>query len=113
VPGALRVAALFNVRTESMKQIECMYAWTPGTDQIAVGPWPDVTGWSDRYDYTGGACYAEVHKMTSVGQERRLFIDFNTVVVRDGVPVKAAHNAFLQINEYRALISPNTEGADI
>lgn len=95
-----------------MKQLECMYAWTPGTDQIAVDKWPDLTGWSDRYHCTGGACYMDIHKMSPAGQQRRLFIDFNTAVVRDRIPVEAAHKAFLKIAEYRAFISPDTEGAD-
>jgi hypothetical protein len=41
-----------------------------------------------------------------------LFILFNTVTVRDRVPVEAAHKAFLAIDEYRETISRDTEGAE-
>ena len=40
-----------------------------------------------------------------------LFIEFNTIVVRDQIPVKAAHDAFLAIDEYRERISPDIPGA--
>lgn len=41
-----------------------------------------------------------------------MFVDFNTLVVRDGVPIEDAHREFLKIPEYRATISPDTPGAD-
>jgi hypothetical protein len=40
-----------------------------------------------------------------------LFILFNTITVRDGIAPMDAHNAFLQIDEYRDLISADTPGA--
>jgi hypothetical protein len=89
-----------------------MYAWTPDTSEIAVGIWPDERGFSDRFLFTGGACYLEIHRMPKAAQIARLFIDFNTVVVRDGVPVEAAHREFLKIDEYRDYISPDTPGAN-
>ena len=41
-----------------------------------------------------------------------LFIEFNTIVVRDQVPVEAVHREFLKIDEYRKRISPDIPGAD-
>jgi hypothetical protein len=41
-----------------------------------------------------------------------MFILFNTLVVRDRVPVEAAHKAFLKIEEYRQAISPDTPGVN-
>ena len=32
-----------------MKPVEAMYGWNPDSNEIDVGPWPDTTGWSDRY----------------------------------------------------------------
>jgi hypothetical protein len=40
-----------------------------------------------------------------------LFIEFHSIVVRDQVPVDAAHNAFLAIDEYRDRIAPDILGA--
>jgi hypothetical protein len=37
----------------------------------------------------------------------RLFIEFHTLVVRDGIDPQAAHEAFLAVDEYRDLISPD------
>ncbi len=41
-----------------------------------------------------------------------LFIHFNTIVVGDQVGVEATHQAFLEIDEYRQLISPDIKGAE-
>lgn len=95
-----------------MKFAEAMIAWDPRTDRIQVGPWPDRTGWSRRYLFTDGACTMALHKMAPEVQKAMLFIHFNTIVVRDGVPVAKAHEAFLAIDEYRASISPDIPGAD-
>lgn len=35
-----------------------------------------------------------------------LFIEFHTIVVRDKVPIQAAHKAFLAIDEYRDVSPP-------
>ena len=40
-----------------------------------------------------------------------MFILFNTLVFRDGINPKAAHAAFLEIDEYRMAISPEIPGA--
>jgi hypothetical protein len=95
-----------------MKFLEALIAWTPITDDVDVGPWPDHTGWSDRYMCTDGACYSNYHKMTPVGQERMLFIIYNMLTAGDHVPPAAAHKAFLKIDEYRRSISPDMPGAE-
>ena len=82
-----------------MKLVEAMYGWNRNSDEIDVGPWPDTTGWSDRYSLTGGACYTNI---------RQIFIDFHMIVLRDGVDVQAAHRAFLKIDEFRRSIAPET-----
>ena len=97
-----------------MKFSEALIAWDDKSDKIKVGPWlaSVSTKWSDDYDMTGGACETRLHRMTEAQRAAMLFITFNTIVVRDGVDVQAAHRAFLAIDEYRALISPGMEGAD-
>ena len=95
-----------------MKFTQAMIAWNPGTDEIAVGLWPDTTGWSDAYKSTTGACLAELHEMQPVAQRAMLFIHYNTIVVRDCVSPQVAHRAFLAIDEYRLAISPNQLGAE-
>ena len=43
----------------------------------------------------------------------KLFIDFHTVVVRDKIDPQAAHQAFLVVDEYRSMISPDIESATL
>jgi hypothetical protein len=83
---------------------QCMIAYNPGSAKIEVGPWPDETGWSDRYHSTVGACFGYFGP-PEVRVERRLvqmLLEFHHAVVRDRVPVDAAHAAFWLIEEYRA-----------
>lgn len=96
-----------------LKIDDWMVAWTPHTNRIEVGPWPDETGWSDapRYAFTSGCCYVERHRMTTAMKVAMMFIDFHTIVVRDGIDPQLAHRAFLNIREYRLRISPDINGA--
>lgn len=108
-----------------MKYTELMLAWTPPwkwLDEssqffvtkglVEVGPWPDKTRWSRIFLNTGGACYRDLHEMNDDELSLRLFIDFNTLVVRDKIDPQQAHNEFLKIDEYRKRIAPDTRGAD-
>lgn len=89
-----------------------MAAWDPGEpDRIAVGPWPDRTGWSDAYLFTDGCCMTAFHGLAPEMQVAMIFIVFNTIVVRDGIDLQSAHAAFLNIAEYRRRISRDMRGA--
>lgn len=104
-------------RPGTYPQLKCMIAWDPVSangrrDRVAVGPHPDVTGWSDRYQSTDGACYAHLHTAEEWKRIAHLFVTFNTLVVRDGLDPQAVHRAFLAVDEYRARIAPDTVGAD-
>jgi hypothetical protein len=96
-----------------MKLVEAMYGWNRNSGEIGVGPWPDTTGWSDRYSLSGGACYTNIRQMSPDQQVAQIFIDFHTLVVRDGVDVQAVHRAFLKIDEFRRSIAPDIEGAEL
>lgn len=97
-----------------MNARKALIAWTPADCNgpcIEVGVWPDRSGWSDDYAMTGGACFREWHEAEPDTLALLVMLAFNTAVVRDGVPVDAAHEAFLKIDQYRERISPDTEGA--
>jgi hypothetical protein len=64
-----------------MKLVEAMYGWNQNSDEIDVGPWPDTTGWSDRYSLTGGACYTNIRQMSPDEQAAQIFIDFHMIVL--------------------------------
>ena len=101
-----------------MQASEAMIAWTPTSyrhsamaGKMLVGPWPDRTGWSDPYSHTVGACFHDNRTLRGNALIARLFLDFHTAVVRDGVPVDDAHREFLKIDEYCRAISPEISGA--
>lgn len=104
-----------------MKQREAIIAWTPHrwaalkpetAGQVAVLPFPDVDGAAKRFMMRAGASSPALHEMPEEARIARLFIDFQTLVVRDGIDAQAAHTAFLAIDEYRYRIAPDTEGAE-
>ncbi|WP_336487557.1 hypothetical protein [Methylobacterium nigriterrae] len=103
-----------------MKQLEAIIAWTPArwadlrpdtAGQVAILPHPDPEGHARRFMMSAGASSSALHALPEEQRIARLFIDFNTLVVRDGIDPQAAHRAFLAIDEYRFRIAPDTEGA--
>jgi hypothetical protein len=102
-----------------VKYQDCIIAWTPGTDHVRVGPllregMPDWTQHPIDYHRTAGASFMHVQQEKNPTlRDLMMMLDFHTIVVRDGVPVEAAHKAFLVLDEYRARISPDTPGADV
>ena len=95
-----------------MKYRSCIIAYDHG-GPITVGPWPDKTGWSDRYTYTVGAGFLKVAKQSDDENRIQVLLEFHHAVVRDGVPVKDAHRAFSAIEEYRNMMAEDVPHADI
>ncbi|AYO83005.1 hypothetical protein [Methylobacterium brachiatum] len=104
-----------------MKQIEAIIAWTPArwaelkpetAGQVVVVPVPDEAGTSKRYMMRAGASSSALAALSDEARIARLFIDFQTLVVRDGLDPQDVHQAFLAIDEYRFRIAPDTEGAE-
>lgn len=103
-----------------MKHVEAIIAWTPSrwahlrpdtAGQVAVLRSPDADGAAKRFVMRAGARSPALHDLSEEGRIARLFIDFQTLVVRDGLDPQAVHRAFLAIDEYRFRIAPDTEGA--
>ena len=102
-----------------MKLADVMYAWTPPSAtemktacMVHVGPHPDTTGWSRKFMFSLGACDLSFKEATDAERVAMMFIAFHTMVVRDGIDPQFAHEALLQIEEYRRAISPDIEGAE-
>ncbi len=92
-----------------------MVAWTPGKPEaVEVGPWPDRPGWScrpwRRLLFTTGCCELARHEWAEDRKVMMMFIDFHTLIVRDGINPQAAHREFLRIDEYRRRTSPDIAG---
>jgi len=96
-------------------------AWTPNAEpyrddrtrgQVRVGPLGDdgTFRWSVPYAMTTGACWTNRDRMRGVKSVCQLLLDFNTLVVRDGIDPQAVHREFLKVAEYVAYISRDTDG---
>ncbi len=96
-----------------------MVAWIPGEPMaVEVGPWPDTGGWTDhafsgRHAFAVGCCELVRQDWPDERKVMMMFIDFHTLIVRDGINPEAAHRQFLKINEYRCRISLDIKGAEI
>ncbi|MDB5432518.1 MAG: hypothetical protein JWP35_3634 [Caulobacter sp.] len=107
-----------------MKAAEALVAWTPDNGiyeglkttigQVAVGPLirEGQGDWTDPFAYTGGAAYVARRKKKGWPLVAMVFIDFQTMVVRDGIDPQVAHEAFLAIDEYRQKIALDIAGAE-
>ena len=106
---------------DTMKAKGALIAWTPATagqdvktrGRVRVGPLinPGESDWAQPFQMTGGAAHVFVRKLTGAKSIMRVFIEFHTLVVRDGIDPQVAHAAFLAIDEYAEMISPDIVGA--
>ncbi len=96
-----------------------MVAWISGDPMaVEVGPWPDTGGWIDRVfsgrrTFTVGCCELVRQDWPDERKVMMMFIDFHTLIVRDGIDPQAVHKQFLKIDEYRCRISPDIKGAEM
>ena len=105
-----------------MEAREALIAWTPAhlandptAGQIKIGLLLSEgdRDWTAPYASTGGAAYKERRTLPDDTSALMAFVDFHTVVVRDGIDPQVAHQAFLAIDEYRERISPDITGAEV
>ena len=66
--------------------------------------------WTHAFAYTGGAAWTQWRETTGSALLARLFIEFNTIVVRDGIDPQVAHAAFLTIDEYADTVAKDVPG---
>ena len=88
-----------------------MLCWKPGTDQVALVPWPNTSDRQGRLPMSGLACYSSIHKMTFEERKARVFIEAMHLIVRDKCDPMAVHLALLPLEEYRAGCSADMPGA--
>ena len=93
-----------------MKLAEIMYAWTPATwesttaGQVRVGVHPDRVGWTRPFASCLGACDLSFAEASDSERIIQMFVAFHAMVVRDGIDPQVVHTAFLEIDEYRAIV---------
>jgi hypothetical protein len=102
-----------------VKLAEAIIAWTPArapntrAGQVQIGRLvpKDQHEWTALYTHTGGAANRAVRQLSGSEAVARTFIEFHTLVMRDGIDPRTAHEAFLVIDEYAMHISPDISGA--
>jgi hypothetical protein len=94
-----------------MRIIEAAIGWnaltTEGKTEIEVGPYPDRTGWTSRYDGLIGGCLPIMHELNPAERAAMLFVDFNALVIGHGLDAMTVHREFLKIDKYRCRIPPD------
>ena len=101
-----------------MKARDAMVVWTPKgvwTDsdvRVKVVKWPPVNMLHRIHPMSYGACNTEFREASEVEQVARLFILFNTIVLRDGRDPFEVHHAFCEIDEYRENLSPELQNGE-
>lgn len=85
------------------------WRWHPTVGKIRVG---SVSGsdWKGKYGLTEGA--TGIDWQSAPYREKRLFVLFHQIVVRDHLDPQIAHEAFLSIDEYRWQIARDVPGAE-
>ena len=71
-----------------------MIAWTP--KKVEVNKHPDTTGWSDKFDYTAGACFFAWQEFGDIEKQQNL-IEYALIIEKDGVNVDDIKSEFRKI----------------
>lgn len=90
-----------------MRFKEAMIVWNVG-GEVDVVPYPSASEAAHKPHLRNscGACYSATAKLKPEEVVSQVFIEFNTIVVRDKVDPAKAPAAFLKIDEYRERVSP-------
>lgn len=105
-----------------MKAKDVLIAWTPsdpGTEEnptrgaVGVGPLltPKAKDWTQGFSCTGGAAYTDRRTMTGWRQIAMVFIDYHAMVAGDGIDPMVAHEAMLEIDEFRRHMAQDIPGS--
>jgi hypothetical protein len=94
---------------------ECRYFWNPDTGFVlvtrkgGVDPGKEVARmWMDgAEDRLEGLAWDDLAIVAKV------FVEFNTLVVRDRISIDDAHREFLKIRQYRCFVAPDVSGAEL
>jgi hypothetical protein len=105
-----------------MKAYNAVIIWTPSNvdsippelrGKLAVRTLQSCRDWTKNpHSKSCGAVIRQTRGLQGSESILQLFLDFHTLVVRDGIDPKAAYEAFLAIDEYRQRISHDIDGAE-
>ena len=92
---------------------ETMIAWNYPAE-VAVGPYPDTTGWSEGFECIGGALDLPPKVKPSEHEQRiHVMATFIELVADYRINPHAAHKAFLKIRQYREAVGYNAAAKGI
>lgn len=74
-----------------------MLCWNPGTDQVALVPWPG----NHNYACDTLACWGYIRDMDFEQRKTIVFIEAVILIVRDKCDPQAVHKALMGLDEYR------------
>ena len=78
-----------------------MIAWDwADPPHVEVGPWPDLTGWSDAYNLTTGHCNAAFQQM-SESQQAQALLNLAASLMFEGVSPQDILQEFSKIDVWR------------
>lgn len=79
-------------------------AWNPAMDSLPValevGPWPDRTGWSDKYGATTGCGDSSVSDLDDK-EQARLLVNQAADLMFSGIPPQTVLHEFSKIRVWR------------
>ena len=104
-----------------LKASDAVIAWTspkanvgrkapPGS--VAIGPFSEHGLWVSDYESTGGAVYARRRNLRGAWQRFEVMLDWYRITFVCGVNPAIVHRAFMEIQEYQALIEERDCVAD-
>ena len=90
-----------------------MIGFNPNLDEdIGVFPWPDPQRLSDIFPCTVGACNMSLHDLSPQRQALQMMAELATILANTNLSRAAIHKAFLEIDEYRWLLSSDSNGSE-
>ena len=95
-----------------MKLIEAYVTWEPLSGRARIIHESETDDIADGWSWLGACRGGGSPLATPHEREMMMFINFHTLVVRDGIPPATAHQAFLAIDEYRWRIAGDVQGAE-
>ena len=86
-----------------------MIGWNISTGEMEVGPYPDLTRWTNRYEATTGCCYSFIDDLTD--EEIAECLRSEALhMISWGVPVEAVLREFAKIRIWRDMRINTTGG---
>lgn len=99
----------YSARHSTLAISDWMVGVDPDSRTVEVGPWPDRTGWSDRYAFTTGACF---FARSTLSDRLIGMLDDLDAVIAWGVAPLDAYREFAKVEWFRQIAAAGIAYAD-